>query len=31
MYRFSIILAACVFATPVVAVDFKLCENGRFG
>ncbi|MGG6893761.1 hypothetical protein [Rhizobium sp. BR 315] len=31
MYRFSIIFAACVFATSVVAADFKLYENGRFG
>lgn len=30
MYRFSIIFAACVFATSVVAADFKLYENGRF-
>ncbi len=31
MYRFSVIFAACVFATSVVAADFKPYENGRFG
>jgi hypothetical protein len=31
MYRFPIIFAACVFATSVVAADFKPYENGRFG
>jgi hypothetical protein len=31
MYRFSIIFAACVFATSVVAADFKPYKNGRFG
>ncbi len=31
MYRLSIIFAACVFVTSVVAADFKPHENGRFG
>ncbi|GES46058.1 hypothetical protein RsS62_53100 [Rhizobium dioscoreae] len=31
MYRFAIIFAAYVFATSVVAADFKRYENDRFG